>query len=62
MDKGMSVGSVLSACLAVVRMGLAPDAYGQEGKGLRVVSDGTVRGFAFPESVGCDPNRRLADQ
>jgi hypothetical protein len=59
MDKGMSGGLVLSACLAVMQVGLAPDAYGQEGKGLRVVSDETVRGFAFPESVAYDPKAKV---
>jgi hypothetical protein len=36
-----------------------PQAYGQEAKGLRVVSDQTVRGFAFPESVAYDPKAKV---
>lgn len=59
MNKGMSVGLVLSVCLAVVQLGLSPDAYGQEGKGLRVVSDRTIGGFAFPESVAYDPKAKV---
>jgi sugar lactone lactonase YvrE len=31
----------------------------QEAKPLRVVSEQTVKGFAFPESVGCDPRGRV---
>ena len=50
---------VLSVCFAVAHMGIAPDAFGQEGKGLRVVSDQTVTGFAFPESVAYDPKARV---
>jgi hypothetical protein len=59
MNKGISVGLVLSAWVAVAQLGLSPDAYGQEGKGLRVVSDQTIRGFAFPESVAYDPKAKV---
>jgi hypothetical protein len=59
MNKGMSARLVLSVCLAAVPLGLSPHAYGQEGKGLRAVSDRTVGGFAFPESVAYDPRAKV---
>ena len=59
MNKGMPVGLVLSACVAVAQMGMSAQAYGQEAKGLRVVSDQTVAGFAFPESVAYDPKAKV---
>ncbi len=42
--------AVLSICAALA----VPDADAQGSKGLKVVSDNTVTGFQFPESVGCD--------
>jgi hypothetical protein len=59
MNKGMLVGLVLSACMAVAQVGMSPQAFGQEAKGLRVVSDRTVTGFAFPESVAYDPKAKV---
>ncbi|MGH8648593.1 MAG: hypothetical protein ACREUP_04705, partial [Burkholderiales bacterium] len=41
------------------QLGLSLGAYAQEGKGLRVVSDQTVTGFAFPESVAYDPKAKV---
>lgn len=52
MRKEASIGFVLSACLVIALAGaLAP---GAAAEGLRVVSDQTVTGFKYPESVGCD--------
>ena len=59
MNKGMPVGLVLSACVAVAQMGIAAQAFAQEAKGLRVISDQTVTGFAFPESVAYDPKAKV---
>jgi hypothetical protein len=59
MNKGMPVGLVLSACVAVAQLGISPDAFGQDAKGLRVVSDRTVTGIAFPESVAYDPKAKV---
>lgn len=59
MNKGMPVGVVLSTCVAVAQLGMSPQASGQEAKGLRVVSDQTVSGFAFPESVAYDPKAKV---
>src|SRR3990172_7943372 len=54
-NKRMPVGLVLSACVAVAQMWVSPQASAQDAKGLRVVSDQTVSGFTFPESVAYDP-------
>lgn len=59
MSKGMPVGLVVSVCTAVVQLGISGAAYGQEGKGLRVVSDQTVTGISFPESVAYDPKAKV---
>ena len=59
MNKGMPVGLVVSACVAIAQMGMSPQASGQEAKGLRVVSDRTVTGIAFPESVAYDPRAKV---
>jgi hypothetical protein len=59
MDKGMPVGLVLSACVAVAQVGISPQASAEDAKGLRVVSDRTVTGIAFPESVAYDPKAKV---
>ena len=59
MNKGMPVGLVLAACVAVAQMWVSPQASAQDAKGLRVVSDQTVSGFAFPESVAYDPKAKV---
>jgi hypothetical protein len=59
MNKGMLGGLVLSVCLGVAQSGLSLDAHGQEGKGLRAISDRTIGGFAFPESVAYDPKAKV---
>jgi len=59
MNTGMPVGLVLSVCVAVAQMGISTEASGQEARGLRVVSEQTATGFAFPESVACDPKAKV---
>lgn len=59
MNKGMAVGLVLSACMAAAQIGISPEAFGQDTKGLRVVSEQTATGFAFPESVAYDPKAKV---
>jgi len=59
MNKGMPVGLVLAACVAVAQLGILPQASAQDPKGLRVVSDRTVSGFAYPESVAYDPKAKV---
>ena len=59
MNKRTPVGLVLSVCMAVAQLGISGAAYGQGGKGLRVVSDQTVTGIAFPESVAYDPKAKV---
>ncbi len=60
MKKPMSAGLVLSACVAIGQSVIyPPSAFAQEAKGLRVVSDRTVTGFAFPESVAYDSKAKV---
>ncbi len=50
MNRGIPAGLVLSALVAVAPMAIASQAWAQEAKGLRVISDQTVTGFAFPDT------------
>ena len=59
MSKGMRVGLIASACLVLAYAPVAPAASAKEGKGLRVVSDQTVSGFPFPESIACDAKGKV---
>lgn len=52
----VSVGVAASFLVVVLQAGVAAAA---EGKGLRVMSDQTVTGFQFPESVGCDAKNKV---
>jgi hypothetical protein len=45
--------------VVVAQVWLSPQASAQVSKGLRVVSDQTVSGFAFPESVAYDPKAKV---
>lgn len=45
--------------MAVAQVGISPQASAQDAKGLRVVSDRTISGFAFPESVAYDPKAKV---
>ena len=55
MSRRMMTGLILSTCIAVVQIGIAAKAQAGEPKKLHVVSEQTVTGFAFPESVAYDP-------
>lgn len=49
-----SIVLAVSISVALVLAGIAPPVAAQDAKPLRVVSEETVKGFAFPESVGYD--------
>jgi hypothetical protein len=53
--KRTSACLALSAITAVCQLGIAYEASAQAGNSLRVTSEQTVGGFAFPESVAYDP-------
>lgn len=59
MNKRTLAGLVLPVCMAVAQLGTSGAASGQEAKGLRVVSDQTVTGISFPESVAYDPKAKV---
>jgi sugar lactone lactonase YvrE len=59
MKTGMRVGLVVGAGLAIAQMGISSLAAAAEPKGLRVVSEQTVTGFKFPESVAYDPAAKV---
>lgn len=59
MSRGMIVGLILSACIAVMQMGIAPEGAAADMNKLRAVSEQTVTGFAFPESVAYDPSAKV---
>ncbi|MBM3358277.1 MAG: hypothetical protein FJY54_11185 [Betaproteobacteria bacterium] len=59
MNKGIPAVLVLAVSLTVAVPGIAAQASGKEAKGLRVVSEQTASGFAFPESVGCDSRAKV---
>ena len=59
MGRRMAIGLTLAACLAIVQMGISPEVSAQEIKAIRVVSEQTVTGFAFPESVAYDPQAKV---
>jgi len=47
------------ACMAAAHMGLAAGAVAADARSLRVISERTVSGFAFPESVAYDPRAKV---
>ena len=51
MKKGISLGV---AAVFVATVGVSAGVFAAEAKGLKIVSDDTLTGFQFPESVGCD--------
>ena len=59
MCKGISIAFALSASLAIVHTGIPPHVSAQDVKPIRVVSEQTVKGFAFPETVTYDPQARV---
>src|SRR6266545_2631237 len=59
MRKGTAMALTLLISLVIGQLGMAPQAYGQDVKPLRVVSEQTVKGFAFPETVTYDPQAKV---
>lgn len=56
MSNKFSIGLVLSAFLAIALLGIAPQVWAA---GLKVASDQTVTGLAFPESAAYDPAAKV---
>ncbi len=59
MHRGLLIALGFAACLPIVQVGSPPRASAQDVKPLRVVSEQTVKGFAFPETVTYDPQARV---
>jgi sugar lactone lactonase YvrE len=59
MKRKMPVSVALSVCAALLQLGVAATAFAQAAKPLHVVSDKTVTGLAFPESVAYDPAAKV---
>ncbi|MGH8680055.1 MAG: hypothetical protein ACREVS_16280 [Burkholderiales bacterium] len=59
MNKRASVALALSAALAIAQPAISPEASAQASGALRVSSEQTVGGFAFPESVAYDPRAKV---
>ena len=59
MNKRTAVCLALSAVLAIALPAISPEACAQASGGLRVSSEQTVGGFAFPESVAYDPKAKV---
>jgi hypothetical protein len=57
MRKGASIGLAVSACLAIGLVTIITP--GASAEGLKVVSEQTVTGFKYPESVGCDVQAKV---
>ena len=55
MPTRIAIALAVLVALAVGPLGLAPQSDAQDVKPLRVVSEQTVKGFAFPETVTYDP-------
>ena len=59
MGKGTAIALTLLMSLVIGWTGIAPHAYAQDVKPLRVVSEQTVKGFGFPETVTYDPEAKV---
>jgi sugar lactone lactonase YvrE len=59
MRNGTAIALALLTSLVIVQPGITSHAYAQDVKPLRVVSEQTVKGFAFPESVTYDPRAKV---
>ena len=59
MRKGTATALTLFISLAVGPPAMAPQAAAQDAKPLRVVSEQTAKGFAFPETVNYDPQAKV---
>jgi hypothetical protein len=52
-------GSIAFVCIAAVQLAVEVDSVAADGSKLRVVSEQTATGFAFPESVAYDPAAKI---
>ena len=59
MKRATAIVLALAASVALGPLGVSPGASAQETKALRVVSEQTATGFAFPESVAYDPRAKV---
>jgi hypothetical protein len=59
MRRGLWLALGFAACLPFMQVGSPPPASAQDVKPLRVVSEQTVKGFAFPETVTYDPQTKV---
>jgi len=59
MRRRVSIALALSVSLALAQAAIPADASAQAPKALRVASEQTVTGFAFPESVAYDPQAKV---
>jgi hypothetical protein len=59
MRRSMSIGLVLFACLALAHLGLSSGVSAKDMQEMRVASEHTATGFAFPESVAYDPQAKV---
>jgi hypothetical protein len=59
MRKSMSIGLAFLASLALIHMGFSPGISAKDMQKMRVVSEQTATGFAFPESVAYDPQAKV---
>lgn len=55
----MTARPILFLCLAVAQIAFTTGAAGKEEKKLRVISEQTASGYAFPESVAYDPKAKV---
>jgi sugar lactone lactonase YvrE len=56
MNKTLSIGLTLSAYLVLLQLGIPPEA---SANSIKVASERTATGFAFPESVAYDPQAKV---
>lgn len=59
MGKGNTAGLILSVSIAATQIGIVTGASAAEANKLRVISEKTAAGFAFPESVAYDPAAKV---
>jgi hypothetical protein len=59
MSRGLIRYLGLSACIIVMQMGSTADIRAADTKQLRAISEQTIPGFAFPESVAYDPGAKV---
>ena len=59
MSKRTSACLTLAAVLAILQLAIAPAVSAQASRPLRVLSEQTIGGLAFPESVAYDPAAKV---